>query len=142
METPPPFGLDAALRERLGERLGQFLRDCDGAYGVALSTLDGNPLVHRLDRDTLHGGKLAAMTSSLLGVGESIAREVEQRDCQFVILENSDGRLVSLRVDKYTMLTCITDAESPLGTVLNSGRSLAGTLARLLREPPPASPEA
>jgi len=74
------------------------------------------------------------MNSSLLALGESIARESQQRLCQFVILENSDGRVVSLRVNDLLMLTCISSKEINLGMLLSVGRNTASKLQEILSD--------
>ncbi len=111
--------------------LRECLERCNGMYAVMLTTVDGNPVVDELTRD-LPCSKLSTMTSSLLALSETIARESQQRLCRFVILENSDGRVVCLRVNQLLMLTCISSKDSNLGMVLNAGQTTAQELAKLV----------
>jgi len=133
---------DLAMDEKSGEisyqepqltegrvRLGEFLKQCEGSYGVIVSSIDGNAVVHQVSRE-MPIERLANMTSSLLALGETIARESLQRLCRFVILENSDGRVVCLRINRVLMLTCITSKQSNLGMALNIGQKTAERLAR------------
>lgn len=113
------------------EKLADFMRVCVGAYGAMISTVDGHELVYLLERD-LPAHKISTMNSSLLALGETIARESFQRLCQFVILENSDGRVVSLRINELLMLTCISTAETNLGMLLSLGRNTASALKQVL----------
>jgi predicted regulator of Ras-like GTPase activity (Roadblock/LC7/MglB family) len=114
------------------QRLMEFTRNCAGVYGAIISTVDGHSVAQALKRD-IPANKISTMTSSLLALGESIARESEQRFCQFVILDNSNGRVVSLRINDILMLTCISTKDSNLGMLLSSGRSTADALSEILR---------
>ena len=114
-------------------QLKEFMQICPGAYGALISTVDGHELVYTLKRD-LPAHKIATMNSSLLALGESIARESQQQLCQFVILENSNGRVVSLRVNDFLMLTCISGKEINLGMLLSVGRNTASKLQEILSD--------
>lgn len=112
-------------------RLAEFMSTCIGAYGALISTVDGHEIAYSLKRD-LPTHKISTMNSSLLALGESIARESLQQLCQFVILENSDGRVVSLRINDILMLTCISSKSTNLGMLLSAGRNTADSLAKIL----------
>ncbi len=112
-------------------KLAEFMSACIGAYGALISTVDGHEIAYSLKRD-LPTHKISTMNSSLLALGESIARESLQQLCQFVILENSDGRVVSLRVNDILMLTCISSKSTNLGMLLSAGRNTADSLAKIL----------
>ncbi|HRD66987.1 MAG TPA: hypothetical protein PKY50_12645 [Candidatus Competibacter sp.] len=114
------------------EKLAEFMRSCSGAYGVLISTVDGHEIAYSLKRD-MPPHKISTMNSSLLALGESIARESLQQLCQFVILENSDGRVVSLRINEILMLTCISTKNTNLGMLLSAGRNTADSLAKILQ---------
>lgn len=75
------------------EKLAEFMRSCPGAYGVLISTVDGHEIAYSLKRD-MPPHKISTMNSSLLALGESIAKESLQQLCQFVILENRDRKSV------------------------------------------------
>ena len=112
-------------------KLAEFMSACIGAYGALISTVDGHEIAYSLKRD-LPTHKISTMNSSLLALGESIARESLQQLCQFVILENSDGRVVSLRINDILMLTCISSKSTNLGMLLSAGRNTADCLAKIL----------
>ena len=107
--------------------------ECKGVYGVILSSIDGNALLQVLERD-LSADRLATMNSSILALAETMARESRQQQCRFVILENSNGRLVSLRVNQTLLMTCISNKESNLGMVLNISQRTAIALAEVVSE--------
>ncbi|MBK7540438.1 MAG: hypothetical protein IPP10_08900 [Candidatus Competibacteraceae bacterium] len=114
-------------------QLKEFMQLCPGAYGALISTVDGHEVAYTLKRD-LPPHKISTMNSSLLALGESIARESQQQLCQFVIVENSNGRVVSLRINDLLMLTCISSKEINLGMLLSVGRNTASTLQQILSE--------
>lgn len=116
---------------RCRERLRALLRDCGGAKGALITTMAADVVAHTLD-DDLASRKLSTMTSSLLDLGELIAQESLQKQCQFTIVENSDGRVVSLRINDDLMLTSIFSRESNLGMALSHSRKAADDLAKLL----------
>jgi len=129
-ENPGAISFEASQLAEGDQQLGEFLKQCQGAYGVIVSSIDGNMVIHQISRE-IPVERLANMTSSLLALGETIARESLQRLCRFVILENSDGRVVCLRINRVLMLTCITSKRSNLGMVLNIGQRIADGLARV-----------
>lgn len=114
-------------------KLKEFLQSCPEAYGAIISTVDGHEIAYSLTRD-IPPHKIATMNSSLLALGETIARESQQRVCQFVILENSDGRVVSLHINNLLMLTCISTNGINLGLLLSMGRSTASALKIILED--------
>ena len=98
---------------------------------MIVSSVDGNEVLSEVSR-TLPTDRLATMNSSMLALAETMARESDQRQCRFVILENSNGRLVSLRINETLLLTCVANTESNLGMVLHTGQKTADALANLL----------
>ena len=118
------------------EDIQAVLRQCldyPGVYGVILSTIDGNALEQVLKRD-ISADRIATMNSSLLALAETLTKETQQQQNRFVILENSDGRIVSLRVNRTLLMTAISYHDSNLGMVLKISQNTANALARLIPE--------
>ena len=107
-----------------------YMQSCKGIYGVIISTVDGNEVIHIVEKE-IPTDRLAVMNSSMLALAETLAKESSQRLCKFVILENSDGRIVSLRVNDTLLLTCVSNKDSNLGIVLNTGQSASIDLAEI-----------
>ena len=107
-----------------------YMQNCKGIYGMIISTVDGNEVMHVVEKE-IPTDRLAVMNSSMLALAETLAKESAQRLCKFVILENSDGRIVSLRVNDTLLLTCVSNKDSNLGIVLNTGQSAAIDLAEI-----------
>lgn len=121
--------LDASKR-----KLIELMRSCVGVYGLLIHTVDGHDLLNVLTRD-LPSTKISTMTSSFLALGESIASESLQKLCQFAMLENSNGRVISLRINEILMLTCISTKESNPGMLLSTGKIAADAIAKILANP-------
>lgn len=123
-EFPPAEDIQAVLRQCL---------DYPGVYGVILSTVDGNALEQVLKRD-ISADRIATMNSSLLALAETLTRETHQQQNRFVILENSNGRIVSLRVNRTLLMTAISYQDSNLGMVLKISQNTANTLAGMISD--------
>ena len=113
------------------QKLTELMRSCSGVYGVLIHTVDGHDLQSVVTRD-IPGAKISTMTSSFLALGETIARESLQKFCQYAMLENSNGRVVSLRINDILMLTCISTKDSNAGMLLSLGKSAAEALSKIL----------
>ena len=100
--------------------------------GAMITTMHADVIVYTLD-NRIHPEKLSTMTGSLLDLGEVIAEETLQKECQFTIVENTDGRVVSLQIDDNLMLTCIANRLGNLGLVLSYGRKTADELANIMK---------
>lgn len=101
-------------------------------YGVLISTVDGHDVISRFKRE-LPSAKLAAMMSSMLALGETIAREAKQEQCQYVIVENSDGYILTLKLKDKLVLSVIASTEANLGILHNISRTAADKLAKSLK---------
>lgn len=135
VDSPPPYPSryhpDQIAESRV--QMEAAMPGCRGLYGLIISTIDGNELVSVLGQE-LPSNRIGTMNSSLLALSETIAKESGQRLCRFVILENSDGRVVCLRINRTLVLTCIATTSNSLGMVLNAGRKLAESLGELFAE--------
>jgi len=113
----------------LEHQLRELIDNNDGIYAALIISIDGHPLV-KYAQDDIHESKLAAMMSSLLALGESIARESGQQLCQYVIVDNSDGFLVDLRVGERMLLTVLARKDTNLGMLLSACKNLAEDIVR------------
>lgn len=112
-------------------RLNELLTQQSGIYGTLLSSIDGHRIAEAQQRN-LHVSKLAAMTSSVIALGESLAKEAEQSQCQFVIVQNRDGYIVTQRLGKQHALTAFATSAVSLGMLLAAVRSTAEALEQAL----------
>jgi len=111
------------------------LMDRIPGIGSILITNNVADVVLDLLEPGIHAFKLSTMTGSLVDLGEYIARESDQQHGQFAIVENTDGRVISLRINADLVMTCISNRRSNLGMVLSAGRTTADALAKILTAP-------
>lgn len=104
----------------------------DAINGVLVSTVDGHEVVHNFNAD-LPYEKLSAMLASMLALGENIAIETDQKHCKFVIVENSEGYILTLRLKEKLVLSVIASAEANLGILHSLSRNGARKLAAHIR---------
>ena len=106
----------------LDQELHGLLENGTGIYAVFFSTIDGHAVAHATQAQ-LPESKFAAMTSSLIALGESVAHEGNQRACQYVVIVNSDGIVATRRCGKYYVLSILARKDTNLGMVLSSTRA-------------------
>ena len=132
VREPAPL-IDKGAQTEAKRCLEQVMSQSQGLHGAIVSSIDGNDLLAVLKRE-MPTNRLSGMTSSLLALGETVARESGQQSCQFVIVENSAGRVVCLRVNHTLMLTCISSLDMSLGMLLSSGRQTADNLGKVIEK--------
>lgn len=120
-----------------GERFCQdvfdtMMQQSAAVYGVLISTVDGHDVTRKFKRD-MPSAKLAAMFSSVLALGETIAREADQALCRYVIVENSDGYILTLKLKEKLVLSVIATTDANLGILHSICRSAADKLSKNLR---------
>jgi predicted regulator of Ras-like GTPase activity (Roadblock/LC7/MglB family) len=109
---------DAALEPHLIK----FLESCDGAYGALVVTDDGYVISHHL-RKQVPAKTLAAMTSSLLGLSESVAHESGISSCNDVMVEGAEGTFVAKRIDDSRILAAMANKGTKIGMLLSASRN-------------------
>lgn len=102
--------------------LNSLIDSGTGIYAALYSTIDGHAVIHAT-KQALPESKFAAMTSSLIALGESVAREGTQSACQYVVIVNSDGVVVPKRCGKFHVLTVLARKDTNLGMVLSASRA-------------------
>ena len=120
------------LSEFLEEQYETLFNAVPGLYGVLFATADGNSVSARLKND-MERDRLAAMSSSLVALGETLAKAAAQQASEYVIVQNSDGYVVSLRIGNRLLLSAFARKETNLGMLLSSCRSSAETISAKIR---------
>lgn len=110
----------------------EMMIQSDAVYGVLISTVDGHDVVKCFKQD-MPASKLAAMMSSVLALGETVAVEAGQEQCRYVIVENSNGYILTLRLKEKLVLTVIARANANLGMLHSIARSAVEKLAEKLK---------
>jgi predicted regulator of Ras-like GTPase activity (Roadblock/LC7/MglB family) len=98
---------------------------------LILASVDGHALYVQGIGDT-SAARVAAITSSLLGLSAALAKEVVQGDPQFIIADNSQGYVVALKINKFFTLTGLANRQASLGMLLSSLKRSAEGLVKVL----------
>ena len=121
------MALTEASREACSTALDALLSRCDGVSAAMLAFRDGRPYVDRL-RDAPARGKFAAMSSSLVALGQSILRELAAGGLDHVLVEGSDGKFVVSSVPGsggLLVIAVLAQRDARLGLVLGHTKTCA-----------------
>lgn len=110
--------------ERCDAALRRMLEDNPGLIGAIVSTGDGHVVAAQLP-DSWEHGDVAAMTSSMMALGESVSRRTDLEQCRNVVVESEKGNMTLLTVDGNLTLTAFGDPKMNLGLQLTACRSCA-----------------
>jgi predicted regulator of Ras-like GTPase activity (Roadblock/LC7/MglB family) len=128
--------LQAAICQR---SIDQLLKDTAGIMRAVVATTDGFEVVHapQLAEESGDGGaRLAAMSSSMLALAEAMAKEGNLTECNDVLVDCSDGRMLLLSVpaQEARFVLCVAaSSSSTLGHVLAAARLCAQEMSRKLK---------
>ena len=130
----------SATDDNTDQRLSRFLEEqydvlfdsVPGLYGVLFATADGNPVSARL-KEGMERDRLSAMSSSLVALGETLAKAAEQQDSEYAIVQSGDGYIVSLRIGKRLLLSAFARKDTNIGMLLSSCRNTAEKVAAKLK---------
>lgn len=124
----------AVQEDRLPAIIAELTRCLDSCLdidGCIVSTVDGHEVGSK-ERHPIASERLATMNCSALALAETMVQEANQGLCRFLIIENTRGRIVIIRIDQYLLLTCLSTLDSNLGMVLNVAQRTATTLATIV----------
>ncbi|MET0289383.1 MAG: roadblock/LC7 domain-containing protein [Pseudoxanthomonas sp.] len=82
-------------RDDVIQVLQTFAGSMDGIDHVVLSSIDGFALA-QASGDARHGDRLAAMTSSMLGLAVAVGRELSLGSLEVLMMDASDGKVLML----------------------------------------------
>ena len=120
-----------ANNESCQARVEQLVGSQTEVNGAVVATEDGHVLAAQ-SRRGLPGERIAAMSSSLVGLGGTMAETVAQGTNEFVIVQNSEGYVATLRIDARHLLTVAANGGINLGMLLSLSRNAAEELATVL----------
>ena len=123
-DTHTPGRTERALCQRQIEALRTSVPQISGAL---VSTVDGFDIAATLP-PALSAAKLAAMTSSLLALGDAVSDESGMSSCINVLIEGTAGRILLMDIPnrhRKLLLTVLCGNEAILGQVLWAARQCA-----------------
>lgn len=104
--------------------IARLVREVDGLTAIQINTSDGH-VVAGLVPEEMHGKKLAAMSSSLVALAESLSGELGTGQPENLVIEAAGGTVVGLRISKYLLLLASVRPGTRLGSVLSHTKSAA-----------------
>lgn len=124
-----PDSRDSA-REQCVEIIAKLVSSHEELLGALISSADGFEIAAVLP-ETHSPAKLAAMTSSLVALGEAVSDEAGVGGCVNVVIESQAGRLLLMDIpgDSKSLLTVVSDNSTTLGHALWAVRECALELA-------------
>lgn len=145
-----PFAIEDAgtLSTELSQRIQQLLLEFAQAHPIMgellVATADGYEVAAVLkeeDPGRLH--KIAAMTSSLLGVGAAMLNEIDAGEQKAITIEGARDNILlwQLATRHFPLcLTVVASAQEPLGQLFWLLRQLAAGIADICQTQPDRQP--
>ncbi len=107
-----------------------------GGYAGAMLTLrDGRPFAQEVRRD-VDSGKFAAMSSSLVALGDTVLRELSAGALDHVLVDGAGGKLVITKAPDCSgmlILAVLTLGDMRLGLALGQVEACAVLISDILR---------
>lgn len=135
--TPPPdLTTDDPLQRKVCElRLQALLRRSDGLRFACLGTVDGRAWAFERRLGATDSARLSAISSSLLALCETFAREALSSRCQYNVINAEHGVVVTVRIPSRSSrfaLSLGADDSETLAMVLRYALDAAQELAVVL----------
>lgn len=127
--TPSSTGLQLTEPKLLAcsQAVEQFMVRCDYVNMVMVAFRDGRPFVSR-SRSDIEPGKFAAMSSSLMALGNTVLRELNAGTLDHLVVEGAQGKMVVAAVPASNGMLIIavhSNADARLGLVLGHSKTCA-----------------
>ena len=114
------------------QRMKDAVESIPGAYCMVLSSLDGMQLARVQAGREVNSSRLAAITGSLCGLGETLGKELGQENFRDVLISTATGIAVVQRLpapgNRMVLLTA-ANHEANVGIVSAQARYCAQSLA-------------
>lgn len=128
--------LPAALRSAIENAVQALHQRLPAAMGCIVATVDGRLVTHVVDNDA-DPQRIAAMTGSMVALGESIGREARIDRSQYVVVNALNGTLLAQRVPsrkELFVVSTLARSTTNLGMLLHETRSAAEAIASAVDE--------
>lgn len=115
--------------------LEKLLSEDSSAVFACLSTVDGNDYAHALSRNDIKPERLAAITSSLLSLSETLSKESARGQCFYNVISTEFGCIVTVRVmskDRLHIFSLCADLSANMAMVLRLAIDTSNKLAKIL----------
>lgn len=122
----------SALQNQCTKVLGGLLSAYPSLEFASLSLLDGRTFAHKNGVGAADAHRVAAVTTSLLGLSESVAKEALTSSCKHSVIAADSGTIVTVRVPSRRRILALSVCAGPaenLATVLRKALDTAATVA-------------
>lgn len=127
--------MDVSQQNDCQTLLDEIVREDSSAVFVCLSTVDGNSYAHSGSRDDIKPERIAAMTSSLLSLSETLSNEASQGKCAYNAISTEFGSIVTVRVvtkARLHVLSLCADLSTNMAMVMRLAFDTSEKLAKIL----------
>lgn len=111
------------------QALERLVASCPGTKGALVATSDGFVVAQAMRQEVVVR-TLAAITSSVISLAESMVKETRLGPCQNLIIESLDGNVIALRINRTRVLTVIAEKKTRLGMLLSAAKQCVERLAK------------
>ncbi|TWI11976.1 putative regulator of Ras-like GTPase activity (Roadblock/LC7/MglB family) [Lysobacter ruishenii] len=104
----------------------------DGILAAMLAMRDGRPFLMRNRNRRWEEGKMAAMVSSTVALGQTFLRELTAGPLDHILIEGTEGKLVICSVarsNSLLLLAVVAERDARLGMVLGHSKTCAQAVA-------------
>lgn len=120
----PPARLSAAQLAAIAQELDAFVNAIPGVRTAVIASVDGFALAEASGR-TGNGERLAAMTSSMLGLARAVTAELTLGAMEVLMVEAAEGKVLMLSIpvpSRPLLLMAACSQRTVIGGVLWSAR--------------------
>jgi predicted regulator of Ras-like GTPase activity (Roadblock/LC7/MglB family) len=116
------------LHNEISSVLDELMGNSEAIDGVMVSSSDGIAIGEHM-RDGLDQHRFAAMSSALLALSDSLAKEGNKGITQNVLIEGEQGRVFLMHAGSSLLLTVFVQASTNLGISLAHANQAAEKIA-------------
>lgn len=123
-------------RARCAQALDALFERCEGVDAAMLALRDGRPFVEK-SRRALDPGRMAAMSSSLVALGQSVLKELRAGAMDHLLIEGTAGKLAVSTVPGtggLLLLAVLAERDARLGLVLGQAKICCMAVAAAIPE--------
>lgn len=125
----------SGLQAQCEQELKRLLERHHSIFFINLASVDGRSYAHAQRNQQSDAQRISAMTSSLLGLSETYAKEAGRSRCRYSIVAMDSGSIVTVRIPTKSLrfaLAIGADNSENLATILRATLDGANALAKLL----------
>ena len=127
------INISEKLMHILREQVQIFLRENNAVQSIIITSTDGFELASAYRSNNIQGGKISAVSSSILALVDAFLAEVNIIGCQLITLNADNGKafIGGIGLQKPMILVVITNDSVLLGQILHSIKELTTYLSSL-----------